>query len=146
MMFTNCCKQRIDIGHIESFKFLQERIRCPYALYWKPLSAQFSSQVIAAGFDHVFTAQDIGSYKPSATNFEHLIGNSPVPKDEILHVAQSQYHDVAPAAKMGLQTVWVNRRGGDPGHGATPPADALADLEVPDLKSLAALVVKACAP
>ena len=97
-------------------------------------------------FDHVFTAQDIGSYKPSATNFEHLIGNSPVPKDEILHVAQSQYHDVAPAAKMGLQTVWVNRRGGDPGHGATPPADALADLEVPDLKGLAALVVKACAP
>lgn len=98
---------------------------------------------LGVDFDYVFTAQDIGSYKPSPANFEHLIENSPVPKAELLHVAQSQYHDVGPASAMGLRTTWVNRRGGTPGSGATPPSSATADLEVPDLKSLATLVAQA---
>ena len=93
-------------------------------------------------FDFVFTAEDIGSYKPAAANFEYLVNNNPVPKAELLHVAQSQYHDIGPASAMGLRTVWVNRRKGSAGTGATPPSDASADLEVPDLRSLAALVAQ----
>jgi 2-haloacid dehalogenase len=52
-------------------------------------------------------------------------------------VAQSLFHDVAPAKALGLSTVWVNRRQGKDGFGATPPAVATPDLEVPDLQTLA---------
>jgi 2-haloacid dehalogenase len=37
--------------------------------------------------------------------------------------------------------VWVNRRAGRPGSGATPPAEATPDLVVPDMASLAAVAV-----
>ena len=102
-----------------------------------------TAEKLGVEFDCVFTAADIGSYKPDPANFEHLIEHSPVPKSAMLHVAQSLHHDVGPASKAGLQTVWVNRRAGKPGAGATPPSDATPDLEVPDLKTLAAMVAEA---
>lgn len=42
-------------------------------------------------------------------------------------------------SEIGLSTVWVNRRQGLSGSGATPPAEATPDLTVPNLGSLAAL-------
>jgi 2-haloacid dehalogenase len=54
-------------------------------------------------------------------------------------VAQSLYHDVAPARALGLATVWVNRRGRKRGSGATAPSDARPDLKVPDLATLSRL-------
>jgi 2-haloacid dehalogenase len=53
------------------------------------------------------------------------------------------YHDIAPAKALGFATVWVNRRGGQPGSGATPPVDVRPDLEVPDLATLARLAAAA---
>jgi len=100
---------------------------------------RFSQKLLGVEFDHVFTAQQIGSYKPSRRNFEYLIGHAGVPQHKIVHVAQSLFHDIAPAKRMGLSTVWVNRRQGLWGTGATPPADAVPDLTVPDLRSLAVL-------
>jgi 2-haloacid dehalogenase len=50
------------------------------------------------------------------------------------------YHDIVPAKALGLSTVWVNRRHDKSGFGATPPAQAQADLEVPDLQTLAGMV------
>jgi 2-haloacid dehalogenase len=61
-----------------------------------------------------------------------------LPQNKILHVAQSLFHDIAPAKALGLATVWVNRRYNKAGFGATPPAHAQPDLEVPDLQTLAA--------
>lgn len=64
-------------------------------------------------FNAVYTAQDIGSYKPSLSNFEYLISHIEkdfgVAKNEILHVAQSLFHDHAPAKKIGLESVWIAR-------------------------------------
>jgi 2-haloacid dehalogenase len=62
-----------------------------------------------------------------------------VPRERILHVAQSLYHDHVPAKALGMTTVWVDRRHGRAGSGATPPAAATPDLTVPDLRSLAEL-------
>ena len=62
-----------------------------------------------------------------------------MPRERILHVAQSLFHDHVPAKALGLTTVWIDRRQGRDGFGATPPADATPDLVVPDLRSLAAL-------
>lgn len=64
-------------------------------------------------FWKVYTAQDIGSYKPDPANFEYLIKNlendGGFKKDEILHVAQSLFHDHRPAKNAGLSSVWINR-------------------------------------
>ena len=90
-------------------------------------------------FDEVITAEQLGSYKPSPNNFHRMLERVNRPTDRILHVAQSLYHDIAPAKALGLSTVWVNRRKGHEGFGATPPAEAEPDLEVPDLQTLASL-------
>jgi 2-haloacid dehalogenase len=87
-------------------------------------------------FDWVITAEQVGAYKPSLKNFEYALNTIGVPKDRILHVAQSVYHDIVPASKLGLATVWVNRRKGQQGSGATKAAHGKPDLEVPDLAAL----------
>ena len=100
---------------------------------------RYSQELLGIEFDGVFTAQQIGSYKPSRRNFEYLIQHAGVPQNKILHVAQSLFHDIAPAKAMGISTVWVDRRQGFAGFGATPPAEAAPDATVPDLRSLAVL-------
>ncbi len=100
----------------------------------------FSAQNLQVNFDTVFTAQLIGSYKPSLQNFQFAVKHLGLPKERILHVAQSLFHDIVPAKKLGLATVWLNRREGKEGFGATPAAEAKPDFEVPDLQSLVDLI------
>jgi 2-haloacid dehalogenase len=99
-----------------------------------------SARILDITFDEVVTAQQVGSYKPDPHNFEELLERLDRPTSEILHVAQSLFHDIAPANRIGLATVWVNRRHGRAGTGATPAQEAHPDLEVPDLATLATLV------
>jgi 2-haloacid dehalogenase len=77
-------------------------------------------------FDQVLTAEDIGSYKPDLRNFEYLLRRmeeAGYRKGDILHTAESLFHDHLPANRMGLASAWIHRRAGKPGHGATfPPA------------------------
>jgi 2-haloalkanoic acid dehalogenase type II len=100
-----------------------------------------SNAKLQVDFDLVLTAQDVGSYKPDRRNFERLLTELTglgIAKERILHVAQSLFHDIVPAKALGLRTVWVNRRKGRPGGGATPPAtgDATPDLEVASMAEL----------
>jgi 2-haloacid dehalogenase len=90
-------------------------------------------------FDGVVTAQQVGSYKPARGHFDVALERFAVSRGEMLHVAQSLFHDIAVARELGFPTVWVNRRRGRAGSGATPPSHARPDLEVPDLESLADL-------
>ncbi|HAX24536.1 MAG TPA: haloacid dehalogenase type II [Thermomicrobiales bacterium] len=99
-----------------------------------------SARRLEVPFDAVITAQQVGSYKPSPNNFRTLLERLGTPKEEILHVAQSLFHDIAPANAAGLTTIWVNRRHGRPGFGATPPQEATPGMEVPDLRTLATMV------
>lgn len=66
-------------------------------------------------FSAYYLATEIGSYKPDLRNFEYLFSHVKdefgVEKDDILHVAQSLYHDHAPAKKIGLTSVWIDRKG-----------------------------------
>jgi len=99
-----------------------------------------SAQKLGVDFDEVVTAQQVGSYKPSLENFSVAFGRLGHGPEGILHVAQSLYHDIGPARKLGLSCVWVNRRAGKTGSGATAPASAEPDLEVPDLETLTLLM------
>ncbi len=94
-------------------------------------------------FDAVITAQQAGSYKPSLKNFHLAIESLGVSAEKILHIAQSLYHDIAPAKLLGLATVWVNRRAGKAGGGATVASTAAPDVEVPSLKALVELTQQA---
>lgn len=99
-------------------------------------SVQDDRSKLGVEFDWVITAQQVGAYKPSIQVFDHAFETIGASKGQILHVAQSLYHDIVPANALGLKTVWVNRRKGKPGFGATPEAVAEPDIEVRDLHSL----------
>ncbi|MGK7921258.1 MAG: haloacid dehalogenase type II [Trichodesmium sp.] len=91
-------------------------------------------------FDFVITAEQIQSYKPATKNFEFAIKKMKIAPEKLLHIAQSIYHDIVPAKALGLSTIWVNRRQGKEGFGATLPASGKPDLEVPNLKTLVDLI------
>lgn len=93
-------------------------------------------------FDGVITAQQAGSYKPSINNFRLALRTLALSPDRLLHAGQSVYHDVAPARSLGISTVWVNRKSIRPGIGAVRASAGQPDLEVPDLASLAAKILK----
>lgn len=99
-----------------------------------------SAKHLKVEFDYVITAEQVESYKPSLHNFKSAIERMGVPPEKVLHIAQSIYHDVVPAKTLGLSTVWVNRRKGREGFGATLPASTNPDLEVPDLKTLVSIM------
>jgi len=86
-----------------------------------------SNRRLGVTFTSILTAEDIGSYKPSPRNFEALaveVARLGVPEGRLLHVAQSLFHDHVPAKAAGVPTVWINRRYGRPGWGATPEPQA----------------------
>lgn len=99
-----------------------------------------TAKVLEVPFDWVITAEDAGSYKPSLNNFNVALDEMGAEVEEVVHVAQSLYHDIAPAAGLGLKTIWVDRRRGRTGTGATPQAVAHPDARVSDLSSLADLI------
>ena len=95
-----------------------------------------SSSMLGVDFDWVVTSGEIGEYKPSLRNFKVALDRMGVAKGEVLHVAQSLYHDVEPARALGLSTVWVNRAGAR----STPLRDVRPDVEVADLGALVELM------
>jgi 2-haloacid dehalogenase len=83
-----------------------------------------SNKRLAVDFDAIYTAQDVGSYKPDLANFTYMLDHlkqRDIAPDEILHTAQSLFHDHAPAKKMGLASAWIDRRHDQGGWGATMP-------------------------
>jgi 2-haloacid dehalogenase len=96
-----------------------------------------SSERLGVTFDWVVTAEDARAYKPALTGFELVFAAIPVPRERILHVAQSLFHDHVPAKQLGLTTVWIDRRHDRPGSGATPPAEATPDAAYPSMEAFA---------
>ena len=102
-----------------------------------------SNARLGVTFDKVITAEDVGAYKPAPNHFEALdaaLAELNLPRERLLHVAQSLFHDHVPAKRYGLASVWINRRHGRPGWGATPePAEEFSyALEFPSMETFAA--------
>jgi 2-haloacid dehalogenase len=97
---------------------------------------------LGVDFHAVYTAQEIGSYKPDQRNFRYLIdrlAEQGYTRVQILHVAQSLFHDHAPANAAGLTSVWIDRRRTAEGWGATaaPPPGVRYDFRFESLAALA---------
>jgi 2-haloacid dehalogenase len=98
-----------------------------------------TAKLLEVPFDYLITAEQAKSYKPSHRNFELALRRIGLPKEKILHCAQSVFHDIVPARELGIANVWVNRRFGREGPGATVPAHAIPDATVASLNELVSL-------
>jgi 2-haloacid dehalogenase len=109
---------------VEALTALRKRYRLVILSNVDRNSFRATNQRLGVTFDAVYTAQDVGSYKPDPRNFtwllEHLAEDG-FQKSDILHVAQSLFHDHAPANAIGLASAWIDRRHGATGWGATSP-------------------------
>jgi 2-haloacid dehalogenase len=107
------------------------------------ISFRASNTRLQVAFDAVYTAQDIESYKPSPRNFEYMLRrlreDFALEKTDVLHTAQSLFHDHVPANRFGLASAWIDRRHAESGWGATerPPGTPTYDFR---FDSMAALV------
>jgi len=81
-----------------------------------------SNKRLGVEFDAIYTAEDVGSYKPADRNFDYMLEKLEgigIDKNDILHTAESMFHDHGPANKYGLSNCWIYRRHNDEGFGAT---------------------------
>lgn len=103
-----------------------------------------TARTLGVDFDYIVTAEQVGSYKPSHNNFAMAIERMGIPKERVLHVAESVKLDIEAAKSFGMDAVWVNRHAGLEREGSASgnpsSGDSGADLEVPDLKTLAEMM------
>jgi 2-haloacid dehalogenase len=89
-----------------------------------------SNRRLGVTFDKIITAEDVGAYKPRAPHFEALfdsLSEMGLERSDLLHVAQSLFHDHGPAQRYGLPSVWIDRGRDRTGPGATPPAASVIE-------------------
>ncbi|KPM38556.1 hypothetical protein AK830_g7979 [Neonectria ditissima] len=111
---------------VEALKRLQKRYKL---IVLSNVDAESFSRTLAGPlegvhFDAVYTAQQIGSYKPDLRNFEFMVHHAEkdlgVKRDGFLHTAQALKHDHVPAHKSGLKCCWIERAGKDAAIGGRP--------------------------
>jgi 2-haloacid dehalogenase len=106
-----------------ALKYLKQHFKLVILSNVDRRSFTHTNAMLGVEFDAICTAEDIGTYKPDHRNFAYLLdqvralGNTP---EDLLHVAQSLFHDIEPAEELGIRRCWINRRGDtSTGSGAT---------------------------
>lgn len=105
----------------DALAYLKQHFRLVILSNIDRTSFSASNARLGVEFDAIYTAEDIGTYKPDLRNFdylvEHLEDDLGIEKHQVLHVAQSLFHDHAPAKQLGFTTAWIDRQrlseGGD---------------------------------
>ncbi len=96
------------------------------------LNFEGSRGQLGVDFDAIYTAEDIGSYKPSDRNFDYMLEKLKdlgLNKKDILHTAESMFHDHVPAKRHKLANCWIYRRHDKNGFGATMNPGALPEVD-----------------
>jgi 2-haloalkanoic acid dehalogenase type II len=127
---------------VEALRYLKQHFRLVILSNVDRTSFLATNQRLGIVFDAIYTAQDVGSYKPDPRNFAYLLdrlNEQGVAKEKLLHVAQSLFHDHVPANAVGLASAWIDRRHDAGGWGATAPvsADVRYDFRFTSLNALA---------
>jgi len=108
---------------VEALRELGSRYRLVAVTNADAWALEHMSANMGNPFEERITCDEVGVNKPSPKVFEYVLeklGQAGVEKKDILHTAQSQYHDIAPAATLGFATMWIERRHGKGDFGATP--------------------------
>jgi len=108
---------------ITALKELKSRYRLIAVTNTDAWALKYMSETMGNPFDEHITCDEVGVNKPSPRVFDYVLEKlAPmgVNQEHILHTAQSQYHDIAPAMKLGFSTMWIERRQGKESFGATP--------------------------
>jgi 2-haloacid dehalogenase len=127
---------------VDALRYLKKYYKLVILSNVDRISFRSSNARLKVDFDAVYSAQDIESYKPSPKNFEYMLkrlkDDFGLERPDILHTAQSLFHDHAPANRFGLASAWIDRRHAEQGWGATMPPpgtptynfrfDSMADL------------------
>jgi len=87
-----------------------------------------SQRTLGVPFDLAVVAEDVRSYKPAHAHWERFFELTSTDREHHVHVAASLFHDIAPARKLDLKTVWINREAEE--------ADPEPDRELADLTHL----------
>lgn len=127
----------------EALAYLKEHYKLVVLSNIDNTSFVHSDEKLGNPFHIVYTAEDIGSYKPSNRNFEYMLENLlllGIEKHEILHTAESMFHDHAPANGFGLANCWIYRRHDKDGFGATMRPEEMPHYDMV-FSSMAELVV-----
>jgi len=107
---------------VEALQYLKKHYKLVILSNVDNESFTYSNARLKVEFDAIFTAEDVGSYKPSPRNFDYMLeklGERGISKDKILHTAESLFHDHKPANEFGLASCWIYRRHAQEGFGAT---------------------------
>ena len=110
-------------GTVASLKELKTRYRLVAVTNADAWALKFMSATMDDPFDEQVTCDEVGVNKPTPRVFDYVIEKlTPlgVTREDIVHTAQSQYHDIAPAMKLSFSTMWIERRHGKRSFGATP--------------------------
>jgi 2-haloacid dehalogenase len=127
---------------VEALRYLKRHYKLVILSNVDRASFAGSNERLGVVFDAIVTAEDVGSYKPNPRNFEALLKKMSelgVPKEKILHTAQSLFHDHVPAKAIGLASAWISRGNAKIGvGGAAMPAPVKPDFVFPSLADFAA--------
>ena len=127
--WEECRAYGLSVGQWPAFKdsrgalaYLKQHFKLVVLTNTDNQSFHGSNGLLGVHFDGVYTAEDVGSYKPDDRNFEYMLetlARQGIGKRDILHTAESMFHDHAPANKHGLANCWIYRRHDQEGFGAT---------------------------
>jgi 2-haloalkanoic acid dehalogenase type II len=128
---------------VEALAYLKQHYKLVILSNIDRISFAASNARLGVSFDAIYTAQDIGSYKPDLANFHYMLSHLAelgIAKSAILHTAQSLFHDHGPAKAVGLASAWIDRRFATGSFGATmaPPAGASYDVRFTSMADMAA--------
>jgi len=127
--WEECLAYGRSIGHwpafadsAEALRYLKDHYRLVILSNVDNESFALSNRKLGVEFDAIYTAEDIGSYKPARRNFDYMLeklAGLGVARGDILHTAESLFHDHGPANEIGLASCWIHRRHAQEGFGAT---------------------------
>lgn len=121
---------------VEALRALARRLKLVIISNVEDALFRETARKLTVQFHAVITAEQARAYKPSLEPFELAFSRVGAPRERWVHAGASLFHDVGPANRLGVTSVYVNRRFDQPDGGASPRTDARPDLEVRDLAAL----------
>jgi 2-haloalkanoic acid dehalogenase type II len=116
----------------DALQYLKQHYRLIILSNVDNASFVLSNARLGVAFDAIYTAEDIGAYKPSSRNFEYMLehlASLGLARSDILHTAESLFHDHVPAKAHDLATCWIYRRHAQDGFGATMDPGSRPDTD-----------------